>query len=182
VIKDGKGGKNTRTGLFFEGQTDLATFLGTKLGYKVRGNEVFFEDALVARVYKKNSFYSVFLKELGIDWRQCISKRLLPDDSLFVLANNTLFVIECKFQQVSGSVDEKLQTCDFKKKQYQRLMSRVNIEVEYIYLLSDWFLQGGYKDVLDYIINVGCQYYFEYIPLVKLGLPMPLESVEQCKE
>ena len=35
-----------------------------------------------------------------------------------------------------------------------------------------------YKDVLDYIHSVGCDYYFEYIPLHRLGLPVPPELVE----
>ena len=30
-----------------------------------------------------------------------------------------------------------------------------------------------YKDTLDYIISMNCFYYFEYIPLEKLGLPVP---------
>lgn len=30
MIKNGKGGGNTRTGLVFEGKTDLATFLNTQ--------------------------------------------------------------------------------------------------------------------------------------------------------
>lgn len=87
--------------------------------------------------------------------------------------NNTLFIIEMKFQKAAGSVDEKLQTCDFKKKQYKKLMSAINVEVEYIYILSDWFRKLEYNDVLDYIISVGCQYYFHYLPLKKLGLPVP---------
>ncbi|MDR3264128.1 MAG: hypothetical protein LBT30_07460 [Clostridiales bacterium] len=173
MIINGKGGGNTKTGLVFEGKTDLATFLNSKIGYEVKNDEIFFEDKLVARVFKKNSFYSVFLKELNIDWKESISKRLLPDDCIFVLLNNTLFIIECKFQQVEGSVDEKLQTCDFKKKQYQKLLSKANIDVEYIYLLSDWFKNPKYKDVLDYIISVNCHFYFEYIPLARLGLPVP---------
>ena len=60
-----------------------------------------------------------------------------------------------------------------KKKQYKKLFSRLNIEVEYMYLLSDLFLHKSYKDVLDYIISVGCSYCFEYIPLDKLGVPIP---------
>ena len=66
-----------------------------------------------------------------------------------------------------------IQACDFKKKQYKKLFSQLNIEVEYIYVLSEWFKKPGYKDALDYIISVGCQYYFEYLPLQKLGLPIP---------
>ncbi|MDR2167101.1 MAG: hypothetical protein LBE35_04520 [Clostridiales bacterium] len=172
MIKSGIGGTNTKTGLAFEGKTDLVTYLTVQPGYAIDGNNVYFDGELVARTFKKHGFYK-FLEELQIDWKQIISKKLLPDDSIFVIIKNTLFVIESKFQQVEGSVDEKLQTCDFKKKQYQKLLFRANIEVEYIYLLSDWFRKPKYKDVLDYIISVGCHFYFEYIPLSQLGLPIP---------
>ncbi len=169
----GKGGANTKTGLVFEGRTDLATFLKSQIGYDVQfDGTVTYQGEIVGRIFKKFGLYK-FLEELGIDWKQILSKRLLPDDSIFVIIKNTLFIIESKFQQVAGSVDEKLQTCDFKKKQYQKLLSRANIQVEYIYLLGDWFRKPEYKDVLDYIISVGCFYYFEYIPLTQLGLPVP---------
>ena len=172
MIYGGKGGGNTKTGLVFEGKTDLAEFLSSQNDYEVKENNVFYKGKLVGRIFKKHSFYE-FLKELDINWKQLISKKLLPDDSIFVIKANTLFIIECKSQQVPGSVDEKLQTCDFKRKQYQKLLSKANIEVEYIYLLSDWFRKPEYKDVLDYIHSVHCHYFFEYIPLIKLGLPVP---------
>ena len=109
----------------------------------------------------------------SVEWRHYISKRLFPDEALYVIVNNTLFIIEMKFQKVAGSVDEKLQTCDFKKKQYRKLMAPLNIDVEYIYILNDWFKNPAYKDTLDYVISVDCQYYFDYLPLQKLGLPVP---------
>ncbi len=168
----GTGGANTKTGLVFEGKTDLATFLNAQKNYCVIDENVYYRGKLVARVFKKFAFYK-FLEEYEIDWKKLISKRLLPDDCIFVIIKNTLYIIECKFQRVAGSVDEKLQTCDFKKKQYQKLLSKANIDVEYVYLLSDWFRKPEYKDVLDYIHSVRCQYYFEYIPLKKLGLPVP---------
>lgn len=43
MIRNGKGGGNTRTGLIFEGKTDLATFLNSQKGYSVQGDKVFFE-------------------------------------------------------------------------------------------------------------------------------------------
>ena len=177
MIKNGKGGGNTRTGLVFEGKVDLKTFLGQQPHYAVLADKVLFDGALVARVFKKHAFYSVFLKELDIQWENYISKQLYPDDSIYVLANNILHIIECKHQQVAGSVDEKLQTCDFKKKQYKKLMAPANIDVKYIYLLDDWFKDKKYQDVLDYIQSVDCDYYFEYIPLTKLGLPVPPELI-----
>lgn len=54
-------------------------------------------------------------------------------------------------------------------------MAPLNIEVEYIYILSDWFRKPEHKDTLDYVISVGCQYYFQYLPLQKIGLPVPKE-------
>lgn len=173
MIKNGKGGGNTKTGLLFEGKTDLSTFLAQQKGYSIEDTEVYYNDELVARIFKKNKFYSVLLKELEINWKDYISKKLLPDDSIFVIVRNTVFIIECKHQQVAGSVDEKLQTCDFKKKQYKKLLSKANLDVEYIYLLDNWFKDPQYKDVLDYIHSVGCDYYFEYIPLYRFGLPVP---------
>ena len=35
------------------------------------------------------------------------------------------------------------------------------------------------KDVLDYIISVGCGYYFNYIPLSALGLPVEEECIDE---
>ena len=168
----GVGGANTKTGLAFEGRTDILTFLSKQKDYKVLENVIFFQGQEVARTYKKHAFYK-FLAENGINWRTIISKRLLPDDSIFVIIKNTLYIIEVKFQQVAGSVDEKLQTCDFKRKQYQKLLAQLNIDVEYIYILSNWFRKPEYKDVLDYIHSVHCYYYFEYLPLEKIGLPIP---------
>lgn len=169
MIANGIGGANTKTGLVFEGKVDLATFLSRQNGYIVGSDgKVFYDDELVAQIFKKHRFYS-FLEERGVDWRNIISKKLLPDDSIYIIINNTFFIIECKFQQVAESVDELL-ICDFNKKQYQKLLSNLNMEVEYVYLLSNWFRKPEYRDVLDYIISVNCRYYFEYIPLQIFGL------------
>ncbi|EAJ0468248.1 hypothetical protein CA700_00420 [Campylobacter upsaliensis] len=171
MIANGIGGANTKTGLVFEGKVDLAAFLSRQSGYIVDSDgRVFYDDELVAQIFKKHKFYS-FLQDRGLNWRDIISKKLLPDDSIYIIINNTFFIIECKFQQVAGSVDELL-VCDFNKKQYQKLLSNLNMEVEYVYLLSNWFRKPEYRDVLDYIISVNCRYYFEYIPLQIFGLPI----------
>ena len=168
----GFGGGNTITGLNFEKRQDILSLLDKTKGYSVKDNTIYYLGKEVAQSYKKHGLYK-FLKGRGVDWRKFVSKRLVPDEALYVIVNNTLFIIEMKFQKVSGSVDEKLQTCDFKKKQYQKLMAPLNIEVQYIYILNDWFRKKEYKDTLDYVISVGCQYYFNYLPLQKLGLPVP---------
>lgn len=171
--KGGIGGGNTKTGLIFEGKTDFLTFISKQKSYSIKGIKIFYKGEEVAISFRKNGLYK-YLESKGIDYKRYISKRLLPDDAIYVLANNTLFIIEVKFQEVTGSTDEKLQTCDFKIKQYRKLLAKLNVEVEFVYILSDWFQEPGYKDVLDYIISIkGCSYYFNYIPLQRLGLPAP---------
>ena len=67
-------------------------------------------------------------------------------------------------------MDEKLPNCHFKKWEYQKLFSPLNMWVEYVYLLNDWFRAEQYKDTLDYIELMGCHYFFNEIPLNVLGL------------
>lgn len=171
MIKDGKGGAKTLTGLRFEERVDLHKVIETVKGYSIKGNDVFFSGKKVAEIYRKHDLYKKLLEPNKIDYSKLISKKLLPDDAIFVLANKTLFIIEIKFQNVAGSVDEKLQTCDFKNKQYNKLLKPLGITVKYVYVLNDWFKKPEYKDVLDYVSAVHCHYFFNEIPLEFLGLP-----------
>lgn len=60
MIFGGKGGANTKSGLAFEGKTDLATFLNAQKGYQVKEDKVFFEGELVGRIFKKHGILQVF--------------------------------------------------------------------------------------------------------------------------
>lgn len=111
------------------------------------------------------------MDENKVDWKKIVSRKLLPDDAMLVINRQTLYIIEVKYQKVAGSVDEKLQTCDFKRNQYLKLVAPLGLTVEYIYVLSDWFKKPEYKDVLDYIQSVNCRYAFNELPLAWLGLP-----------
>lgn len=176
MIKGGKGGRNTKTGLVFEERTDLIALFQKIDGYSVMnssnnsGVHIYYGGKEVAHCFKKHEFYR-FLAGFDVDWKEHLSKQLLPDNGLFVIVRDTLFIIEIKFQQVAGSVDEKLQTCDFKRKQYSKLVQSQNWKVEYVYILNDWFKQESYKDTLDYINSMNCHYLFNQIPLKWLGLP-----------
>ena len=176
----GKGGSNTLTGLNFEKKVNFQELLMGVAGYNIKkiqnkpGLGVFFDDELVAKFFRKYDFYK-FLEDEGIKWEAILSKRLLPDDALLVIIRETLFIIEVKYQQVAGSVDEKLQTCDFKRKQYLKLVAPLGLKVEYVYVLNDWFKKPEYKDVLDYIHSVNCHYKFNELPLSWLGLPIKIE-------
>lgn len=173
MIKGGIGGANTNlTGLKFEQRIDAKKAFDKLKGYEVKGNDILFNGEKVAELYKKAQLYNVFLKRFNIDWKNHIGRRLLPDEAIFVLKHNTLYIVEKKFQHGAGSVDEKLQTCQFKLMQYRKLLANAKIRVEYGYVLNDWFKNNSYKDVLDYIRSSNCFYFFEELPFSFLGLPL----------
>ena len=166
--KGGVGGANTLTGLEFETKTDFVTFLNSLDGYELKKNKnmrgksafynIFYEKKFVGHIFQQYGLYYFFEQE-NINWEDYWSKKLYPDDAIFVLTDNKVYIIEKKYQETEGSVDEKLQTADFKYKQYKRIFSLLNIDVEYVYLLNDWFTKDKYKDTRDYINSVGCSFY-----------------------
>lgn len=163
------GGAQTNTnGLQFERETSLLEIIAQQPNFSVEKNIIKENNIIVAKHYEKHSLYKAFLEKEGVDYKSILSKKLLPDEAFLV--KNTLFIIEKKYQSGAGSVDEKLQTCDFKKKQYTRLLAPLNIKVEYYYLLNNWFKQDAYRDVLSYINSVDCKYFFDEIPLSEIGL------------
>lgn len=172
MIKGGKGGSKTAfSGLRFESRVAMKSLLGSLPGYTVKDDSVYFKEEKVAEFYGKNKLYKNLLEPNNIDCSEIISKKLLPDEAILILAGRTLYIIEIKFQEVAGSVDEKLQTCDFKNKQYNKLLAPLGISVKYVYVLSDWFKKDVYRDVLKYVESVGCYYFFYELPLSFLGLP-----------
>lgn len=159
---------------------DLQEFLCGLPGYRLferrgnRGKDIFFKDKFVATCFRASEFAG-FLEEKKVTWTGSLPRHLFSDDALFVIVRETLFIIEVTFQSVKDSFDEKLQNCDFKRKQYQKIVQPLELKVEYVYVLNDWFKDPGYKDVLDYINSVNCHYKFNILPLAWLGLPTVAE-------
>jgi hypothetical protein len=109
----------------------------------------------------KHKLYA-YLEKQGIDYRDIISRKILPDECYLV--DDSLRVYEKKFQQTGGSADEKPQTCGFKIQQFRKIGAALGIkpeDVSYTYVFNDWFQKPEYKDMLDYIKSVdGCDYFF----------------------
>lgn len=168
--RHGGGARTNANGLYFEQTTSLNDALNNA-GYTVREYNVYYADNLIGKSVPKRSLYTQFLEKNGINYTAYNSKRWEPDEAFINLQNNTAYIIEKKFQNTSGSVDEKLPGCDFKKGEYCKLFYPIGFTVEYLYLFNDWFKCEKYSDVLEYIKQVGCHYFFNSIPLDFLGLP-----------
>ena len=165
----GGGAQTNINGLRFEDETSLEDVL-QDAGYKVINKEVFDNNEFIGLSFSKHSLYEYFLTPNGIDYKKYNSVKWLPDECFINNKTKIGYIIEKKFQNSYGSVDEKLAACDFKKREYLKLFSLLGYDVEYIYVLNDWFKKPKYKDVLEYIRVVGCYYYFNEIPLSCIGL------------
>ena len=149
----GAGGANTnKNGLKYEEVTDLKDrFQICKKINKTNIYEVVFKGH--SDVYinaNKNELHKYMEKEGEKNLLLCpASGCKQPDEAYIHLNRKVLFIIEKKFQQGSGSVDEKIQTGVFKLLHYTELFP--NFKIYYIYCLSDWFKQNEYVSILNYL-------------------------------
>ena len=134
------------------------------------GSEVYFDNCFVGWSVPQNQIYSQFLRPQGIHYQNYNSKGWRPDECFINKQNQTVYIVEKKFQNSSGSVDEKLASCHFKLLEYKKLFEPLSYKVEFIYIFNDWFKQDQYKDVLEYIREMGCWYFFNSLPLTVIGL------------
>ncbi len=167
----GGGAQTNKNGLLFEQTTSLNEAL-LNAGFEIRNQyEVYFKEQLIGYSINKAAFSTVFLRANGINDRNINSKRWEPDEAFINKSNHTVYIIEKKFQHISGSVDEKLATFPFKIYEYKKLLTPIKYDIVYIYLLSsEWFNKPKYRDYYDYMDNLGCPYYFDRLPLNALGI------------
>ena len=164
------GGANTnKHGLFFEQKMALSTAI-ENAGFTIENKEVIVDGEPIGMVLRQSEIYKKFLVPNGVNWREVISGELRPDNAFINYKNKTAYIIEVKYQERAGSVDEKLQTCYFKKRQYTKLFSKVGYTVEYIYVCNEWYKKHKYEDVHEYIKDCGCQLFINEIPLSVLHI------------
>lgn len=165
----GGGAQTNRNGLYFEQTTSLNEAL-LCAGYEVRNHVVYIDGYEIGMSVPQARIYSHFLEPHGIDYADYNSKAWRPDEAFINYENRTAYIIEKKFQNCPGSVDEKLPSCHFKKWEYEKLFEPLEYDVEFIYIFNDWFRNFKYRDTLEYIEQMGCYYFFNVIPLHILGL------------
>lgn len=100
-----------------------------------------------------------------------ISKTLNPDMAFFDFEKRVLIILEIKAQSSEGSVDEKLETVDFKRKQYSKLIQGTEFDkVEFKWILDSKFRDEKYDDVKTYIRDMGSDYLIDDISLNFIGI------------
>ncbi len=169
--KGGTGGSHTQTGAAFEKQTDLVRKL-TDAGYDISGFAILSKGIEVGRVARHTNFSKQILRPFGVEWKDYISKELRPDEAVLSHKAKLITIVEKKYQQGEGSVDEKIQTCHFKMRQYRRLATPMGCRIKFIYQFEKdgWFTKPRYKDVLEYVKEVGATYFYGEVPLSEFEL------------
>lgn len=165
--KSGGGAQTTLNGLEFERDTDFSELVDLLENYEVReidfkdkkkikGFEVYRKDEekLIGKIMPQNRFYD-FLEELNIE--NTNSKKWQPDDVFINFENRTIYIIEKKWQEIEGSVDEKLLGFGNKRRIYQRLLdkSETPFSVSFIFIGNDFFEKDSYRDYFEMLRGDG---------------------------
>jgi len=149
----GAGGANTnKNGLSYEEFTDLKDKYKTcNFNKSDDVYEIVFEGYDNTFIKANKSAFHKYMEKNGEKNPdlQPASGCKQPDEAYIDLNKKNAYIIEKKFQQGPGSVDEKIQTGPFKKMHYQELFP--NFKIYYIYCLSDWFKRDEYRSVLNYL-------------------------------
>lgn len=166
----GTGGANTnRGGLAFENKTDLAARIerdrsadyeliehaSTKDLSTSKAFDVYrrTDHHLVGIITKQFQFYNILSGYYHVTNQN--HKRWKPDEVFFNFDANTIFIVEKKWQQKSGSVDEKIFGFVNKRRLYQNNFNQLPTEpkptVEFAALFNaSWWIYG-----LDHALPAG---------------------------
>jgi len=201
--KGGIGGANTKTGLAFEIQTDFPTFLASQDGYSIENIDydtkrteqggktkiikgtklrskpfrwsIKFLGDEVGQIFQKTGLYRYFDEIDGFDYTKIISAQLLPDEAIFVVSKNTVYIVEKKWQESEGSVDEKLLGFGNKRRIYQRLLDSVHegepFSVQFIFVGNkSFFGQDKYRDTFEMLRGDGIKIMLDEYDMPFFGL------------
>lgn len=182
MIKGGMGGANTnKTGLRFEKDTDFSELVDSLPNYTVkeiifndkkitRGFEVYRDSVLVGKIMSQYRFYD-FLHDIGLS--NFNSKQWKPDEVFINFENKTVYIVEKKWQETEGSVDEKLLGFGNKRRLYQRLLDKAKepYSVQFIFVgNSSFFGKEKYRDSFEMLRADGIKIMLDEYDMVYFGL------------
>jgi hypothetical protein len=175
-------GNAVKNGLPYEKLTDLGTeYEVVSIGPYHR--EIRFKGSTRVFIWTKQAGFE---KYMGKNIDKTVPKAhgcKNPDEAIIDEENKVVFIIEKKFQRVSGSVCEKLQTVDCKRWDYKRTIPCY--DTVYNYCLSDWFKENC-KSELEYLeyMNVPVfwgndpEYKTKIIEFILGYIPPPFDCIQ----
>lgn len=161
----GAGGANTNLhGIAFEESVYLRNWIENagfvlknvhKTTKRVELFEIYDQEKFVGYYGRQGQIYNALKKidnkKFSTPYiKSVLSKKIHPDAFILTFNPKRLTIFEKKWQQSSGSVDEKIQTAPFKLEMFEKLTRGSGIQCQYHYILSDWFQKDEYRNVREY--------------------------------
>jgi hypothetical protein len=143
MVKGGKGGGSTRTGLIFEKNVKYPE-LPEGFNYKSgKFNEVVnnYDEEIGVWIVKAEIYRYIdkFFPQIDLGEYESGTDRKEPDKCFINNNKKKVFIFEVKYQENDGSVDEKITNFGYLLDYYQGLFEPSGYEVEIVYVLSEWF-------------------------------------------
>lgn len=153
----GAGGAKTNvTGLAFEDNTCLTKMYDCEdeVRFGKSKNDTYksirISDEIKLRRLIKNGLNTYMRKYHSDNIRDDYCKKFYqPDEALIDSDKKIIWIFEKKYQRVTGSVDEKLETGAAKRWHYSEEQFK-GFSIRYAYILNDWFKQECYKHKLKW--------------------------------
>ena len=169
----GGGAQTNANGLSYERKHHLRKAIIESNKYTVDSQEFVINTSTnqkVGLLAPKYDFYK-YLKKQGVLWKKIVSKKYLSYEAFFNSHNKVLYIVEKKYQNVPGSVDEKLQTFPFKKERYENLVNHINYRVEFYFLGNSYFDKNMFTNIWNYFARNSIKKFIAMnIPLEAFGL------------
>ena len=158
------GAKTNQTGLSFEEDVYLKSWIEDK-GYKLNQidkststrsvlYEILENNEVIGYYGRQHKIYLALQKIEPLITNEYIanvfSTKIRPDAFIISKKPRVLTIFEKKWQQSSGSVDEKIQTAPYKIAMFEKLLRNFKISVQYQYILSSWFRSDQYRNIKEY--------------------------------
>lgn len=87
----------------------------------------------------KHNLYR-YLKEKNIEYKDIISKKLLPDEAYYNEEEKILYIYEKNINKPQEVLMKNPQTCGFKIHEFRKIGAAIGArEVYYTYIFNDWF-------------------------------------------
>lgn len=193
--KNGTGGANTNfAGLAFEEKTKLSEQVRIDLAdrYELRAHSFpsgisskstaecwdvvdLKTGKLIGIIAEQMQFYNVLDEVYQL--KNNNRKNWKPDESFFNLETETVFIVEKKWQETSGSTDEKVFGFVNKRRLYQKIFNQKEgepkIPVQFVALFnSSWWLdpKNKYADYFDNLRDDGIKIMFDKYEFWWFGL------------
>jgi hypothetical protein len=132
---------------------------------------------LIGQANKRN------VAERKSELKTVLSKNFEPDLAFFDYERKAIVIVEMKTQTKEGSVDEKLETLDFKRRQYKRLAAYCSFpRVEFNWALDSKFLEPKYDNVKSYLYARDSYFEVGEVSLALLGLTARLPHYKDPRD